>query len=134
MVYGSVLRIALTGCARAVPCHGIGSRDPAFECVVLIMTANCEWHLQAGQERFRSMVRIYYRGAAAAILCCDLAESSSFDELPKVCSTLSSSDLQLNDPVMLSIWFLQRWRNLLLLLTVLEWLLHVTTSFCAKLN
>ena len=25
------------------------------------------------QERFRSIVRMYYKGAAAALLCCDLS-------------------------------------------------------------
>mmetsp|Transcript_66112 Transcript_66112/g.137802 ORF Transcript_66112/g.137802 Transcript_66112/m.137802 type:complete len:204 (-) Transcript_66112:43-654(-) len=36
----------------------------------------------AGQERFRSMVRIYYRGASAAILCCDVTDAASFQQLP----------------------------------------------------
>ncbi|XP_041370229.1 ras-related protein Rab-24-like isoform X2 [Gigantopelta aegis] len=33
----------------------------------------------AGSERYEAMSRIYYRGAAAAILCFDLTDKSSFD-------------------------------------------------------
>ena len=35
----------------------------------------------AGQERFRSISRLYYRGAHAAILCYDVTNKHSFDEM-----------------------------------------------------
>ena len=35
----------------------------------------------AGQERFRSISRLYYRGAHAAILCYDVTDNRSFEEL-----------------------------------------------------
>ena len=35
----------------------------------------------AGQERFRSIIRMYYRGAAAAVLCCDLGDARSFNNI-----------------------------------------------------
>ena len=35
----------------------------------------------AGQERFRSMAPMYYRGAAAAVLVCDLSDEASFAAL-----------------------------------------------------
>eukprot|EP00961_Rhodomonas_salina_P036229 487164-Rhodomonas_salina.2 len=44
----------------------------------------------AGQERFRSMVRIYYRGASAAILCCDVTDINSFQQLPHWVNELKS--------------------------------------------
>ncbi|KAF8320738.1 ras-domain-containing protein [Clavulina sp. PMI_390] len=37
----------------------------------------------AGQERFRSMAPMYYRGANAAILCYDITDASSFDDVRK---------------------------------------------------
>jgi small GTP-binding protein len=35
----------------------------------------------AGQERFRSISKLYYRGADAAILCYDVSDSHSFEEM-----------------------------------------------------
>lgn len=35
----------------------------------------------AGQERFRSISKLYYRGADAAILCYDVSDRSSFEEM-----------------------------------------------------
>jgi small GTP-binding protein len=35
----------------------------------------------AGQERFRSISRLYYRGAHACVLCYDITDESSFDEM-----------------------------------------------------
>lgn len=35
----------------------------------------------AGQERFRSISKLYYRGADAAILCYDVGDRSSFEEM-----------------------------------------------------
>ncbi len=37
----------------------------------------------AGQERFRSMSRLYYRGANAGILCYDVTDVNSFEEMTK---------------------------------------------------
>ncbi|RJE17726.1 GTP-binding protein [Aspergillus sclerotialis] len=35
----------------------------------------------AGQERFRSISRLYYRGANACLLCYDITDESSFQEM-----------------------------------------------------
>ncbi|KAJ5130030.1 uncharacterized protein N7515_006069 [Penicillium bovifimosum] len=35
----------------------------------------------AGQERFRSMSRLYYRGAQAVLLCYDITDENSFQEM-----------------------------------------------------
>lgn len=35
----------------------------------------------AGQERFRSISRLYYRGANACLLCYDITDETSFDEM-----------------------------------------------------
>ncbi|CAP81051.1 Pc12g14240 [Penicillium rubens Wisconsin 54-1255] len=35
----------------------------------------------AGQERFRSMSRLYYRGAQAVLLCYDITDQNSFQEM-----------------------------------------------------
>eukprot|EP00297_Palpitomonas_bilix_P017712 CAMPEP_0113879950 /NCGR_PEP_ID=MMETSP0780_2-20120614/7514_1 /TAXON_ID=652834 /ORGANISM="Palpitomonas bilix" /LENGTH=163 /DNA_ID=CAMNT_0000866571 /DNA_START=421 /DNA_END=912 /DNA_ORIENTATION=+ /assembly_acc=CAM_ASM_000599 len=35
----------------------------------------------AGAEKFRSMTRIYYKGAAVAILCYDVTKKATFDSL-----------------------------------------------------
>ncbi|KAI9721042.1 MAG: hypothetical protein M1812_002523 [Candelaria pacifica] len=35
----------------------------------------------AGQERFRSISRLYYRGANAAVLCYDITDEDSFEEM-----------------------------------------------------
>ncbi|OQD89720.1 hypothetical protein PENANT_c002G02889 [Penicillium antarcticum] len=35
----------------------------------------------AGQERFRSISRLYYRGAHACLLCYDITDESSFEEM-----------------------------------------------------
>ncbi|KAG5185853.1 P-loop containing nucleoside triphosphate hydrolase protein, partial [Tribonema minus] len=35
----------------------------------------------AGQERFRAMAPMYYRNAAAAIVCCDITDEESFDKM-----------------------------------------------------
>ncbi|EGE05062.1 ras-like GTP-binding protein, partial [Trichophyton equinum CBS 127.97] len=35
----------------------------------------------AGQERFRSISRLYYRGAHAGLLCYDITDERSFDEM-----------------------------------------------------
>ncbi|KAF1999984.1 P-loop containing nucleoside triphosphate hydrolase protein [Amniculicola lignicola CBS 123094] len=35
----------------------------------------------AGQERFRSISKLYYRGANAAVLCYDITDPHSFDEM-----------------------------------------------------
>jgi len=35
----------------------------------------------AGQERFRSMAKLYYRGAAAVIVCCDITNEESFTKM-----------------------------------------------------
>ncbi|EDU51069.1 GTPase SAR1 [Pyrenophora tritici-repentis] len=35
----------------------------------------------AGQERFRSISKLYYRGANAAVLCYDITDPQSFDEM-----------------------------------------------------
>eukprot|EP00029_Vermamoeba_vermiformis_P005447 TRINITY_DN1896_c0_g1_i2.p1 TRINITY_DN1896_c0_g1~~TRINITY_DN1896_c0_g1_i2.p1 ORF type:complete len:255 (-),score=30.73 TRINITY_DN1896_c0_g1_i2:78-842(-) len=35
----------------------------------------------AGQERFRALAPMYYRGAAAAVLCYDITSKSSFDKV-----------------------------------------------------
>jgi small GTP-binding protein len=35
----------------------------------------------AGQERFRSISKLYYRGAHAALLCYDITDASSFDQM-----------------------------------------------------
>ncbi|KAF2133271.1 ras-domain-containing protein [Dothidotthia symphoricarpi CBS 119687] len=35
----------------------------------------------AGQERFRSISKLYYRGANAAVLCYDITDTHSFDEM-----------------------------------------------------
>ena len=35
----------------------------------------------AGQERFRSITRLYYRGANAALLCYDITDEQSFEEM-----------------------------------------------------
>lgn len=35
----------------------------------------------AGQERFRSISRLYYRGSNAAILCYDITDQKSFDDM-----------------------------------------------------
>ena len=51
----------------------------------LTVCGNCAVKAQiwdtAGQERFRSMAPMYYRGAAAAILVCDLTDERSFHDL-----------------------------------------------------
>jgi small GTP-binding protein len=35
----------------------------------------------AGQERFRAMAHMYYRGAAAAIVCFDITNENSFTKM-----------------------------------------------------
>ena len=35
----------------------------------------------AGQERFRSISKLYYRGAHAALLCYDITDSNTFDQM-----------------------------------------------------
>ena len=35
----------------------------------------------AGHERYESMTRMYYRGAAACILCYDITDRTSFDRV-----------------------------------------------------
>ncbi|KAI9887646.1 MAG: hypothetical protein M1823_000510 [Watsoniomyces obsoletus] len=37
----------------------------------------------AGQERFRSMSRLYYRGANAGVLCYDVTDAQSFEDMTK---------------------------------------------------
>jgi len=43
--------------------------------------ANNKSHTTAGQERFRSISRLYYRGANACILCYSITDAQSFAEM-----------------------------------------------------
>ena len=56
------------------------SHDPGKACLVEPNHANAVRCLADGllnvlhiKERFRSIVKMYYRGAAVALLCCDLS-------------------------------------------------------------
>ena len=37
----------------------------------------------AGQEMYRSMIKMYYRGVAVAIVCYDVSDRDSFEDVPK---------------------------------------------------
>ena len=43
----------------------------------------CSLALQAGQDRFRSVTRSYYRGAVACMVVFSLADRASYDKLPQ---------------------------------------------------
>ena len=46
--------------------------------------------IKTGQERFRSVTRSYYRGAAGALIVFDLTDRDSFNHLPKWCDDARS--------------------------------------------
>ena len=47
------------------------------------MTQTVKLHIwdTGGQEQFRSMMALYYRGADAALICFDLGNAKSFDSV-----------------------------------------------------
>jgi GTPase SAR1 family protein len=51
----------------------------------VLVDDNCNVRLQiwdtAGQERFRSISKLYYRGANCGILCYDITDQRSFEEM-----------------------------------------------------
>ncbi|KAL5115767.1 hypothetical protein ACEQ8H_006375 [Pleosporales sp. CAS-2024a] len=54
----------------------------------------------AGQERFRSISKLYYRGANAAVLCYDITDPISFDEMGRWLKELKSN---LGDDIILHV-------------------------------
>lgn len=54
----------------------------------------------AGQERFRSISKLYYRGANAAILCYDITDEKSFEEMGRWLKELKSN---LGDDIILHV-------------------------------
>ncbi|KAF1837284.1 ras-domain-containing protein [Decorospora gaudefroyi] len=54
----------------------------------------------AGQERFRSISKLYYRGANAAVLCYDITDPLSFDEMGRWFKELKTN---LGDDVILHV-------------------------------
>ncbi|KAF2828358.1 ras-domain-containing protein [Ophiobolus disseminans] len=54
----------------------------------------------AGQERFRSISKLYYRGANAAVLCYDITDSTSFDEMGRWLKELKTN---LGDDIILHV-------------------------------
>jgi len=54
----------------------------------------------AGQERFRSISKLYYRGANAAVLCYDITDPISFDEMGRWLKELKTN---LGDDIILHI-------------------------------
>ncbi|KAF2867566.1 P-loop containing nucleoside triphosphate hydrolase protein [Massariosphaeria phaeospora] len=54
----------------------------------------------AGQERFRSISKLYYRGANAAVLCYDITDMASFEEMGRWLQELKTN---LGDDVILHI-------------------------------
>lgn len=52
----------------------------------------------AGQERFRSISKLYYRGADAAILCYDVSDRSSFEEMGRWLAELRDHTSGQGDP------------------------------------
>ncbi|KAH7077985.1 P-loop containing nucleoside triphosphate hydrolase protein [Paraphoma chrysanthemicola] len=54
----------------------------------------------AGQERFRSISKLYYRGANAAVLCYDITDPNSFDEMGRWLKELKTN---LGDDIILHI-------------------------------
>ncbi|KAH8732295.1 P-loop containing nucleoside triphosphate hydrolase protein [Phaeosphaeriaceae sp. PMI808] len=54
----------------------------------------------AGQERFRSISKLYYRGANAAVLCYDITDPASFDEMGRWLKELKAN---LGDDIILHV-------------------------------
>ncbi|KAH3907571.1 hypothetical protein HBI56_160010 [Parastagonospora nodorum] len=54
----------------------------------------------AGQERFRSISKLYYRGANAAVLCYDITDPTSFDEMGRWLKELKTN---LGDDIILHV-------------------------------
>ena len=52
----------------------------------------CNLQDTAGHERYESMTRIYYRGAAACILCYDITDRTSFDRVRFWAGELKSTE------------------------------------------
>lgn len=57
----------------------------------------------AGQERFRSISKLYYRGADAAILCYDVSDRASFEEMGKWLAELREHTNSDDKPIVLHV-------------------------------
>ncbi|KAK4145910.1 putative ras-like gtp-binding protein [Dichotomopilus funicola] len=73
------LQIWDTGTNRPFPTHSL--RLLPTPVVPPQLTKSLTRHQTAGQERFRSISRLYYRGANACILCYSITDAASFAEM-----------------------------------------------------